>query len=118
MVALVLVQFSLYHYHRWCFVLGLTTMRDSLMGTVSGRENEPPWYRHDNNDVVQAHVRHVHQIYREDLVAYLKENQIFFLYTAYLTTYIRVEFVPVETVKYDSKLTRRIVYYRRDAYEK
>ena len=45
-------------------MLGLAAVRDRLVLAVPRRQNESPGYRHDDHDVVQAHVRHVDQIHR------------------------------------------------------
>lgn len=57
-------------------MLGLATVRDWLVLAVPCRQDEPPGYRHDDHHVVQAHVRHVDQIHREDLVPDLMQTRI------------------------------------------
>ena len=68
MVALIFIQLPLDHHDRRRLVLGLATVRDRLVLAVPRRQNEPPGYRHDDHDVIQAHVRHVHQIHRQNLI--------------------------------------------------
>lgn len=70
-VALVLVQLPLDDHHGWRLVFGLTAVRDRLMRAVPRGQDESPWYRHDDHDIVQTHVRHVDQIHRQDLIAHL-----------------------------------------------
>lgn len=70
-VTLVLIQFPLDDYHGRRLVLSLAAVRNRLMWTVSRGQDEPSGYRHDNHNVVQAHVRHIHQIHRQNLVAHL-----------------------------------------------
>lgn len=70
-VTLVLVQFPLDDYHGRCLVLSLAAVRNQLMRTVPCGQDESPRYRHDDHDIVQAHVRHIDQIHRQDLVTHL-----------------------------------------------
>lgn len=75
-IVLVLVELPLDDHHGRRLVLGLVAVRDRLMRSVSRGQDEPSRYRHDDHDVVQAHVRHVDQIHREDLVAHLNIHRI------------------------------------------
>jgi len=75
-IVLVLVQLPLDDHHGRRLVLGLMAMRDRLMRSVSRSQDEPSRYRHDDHDIVQAHMRHVDQIHREDLVAHLNIHRI------------------------------------------
>lgn len=70
-VTLVLVQFPLDDYYGRRLVLSLAAVRNRLMWTVPCGQDKPPRYRHDDHDIVQAHVRHIDQIHGQNLVAHL-----------------------------------------------
>lgn len=67
-ISLIFVQLPFDHDDRRCFMFRLTTVRDWLMLAVPRRQNESPWYRHDDYYVVKAHVRHIDQVHRKDLI--------------------------------------------------
>lgn len=44
-------------------MFSLTTVRNWLVLAVSCRQDESSGYRHNDYDIVQAHVRHIDQIH-------------------------------------------------------
>jgi len=70
-VTLIFIQFPFDDYYGRCLVLSLAAVRNRLMWAVSCGQDESPRYRHDDHNVVQAHVRHIDQIHRQDLIAHL-----------------------------------------------
>lgn len=70
-VTLILVQFPLDDYYGRRLMLSLAAVWNRLMWTVPCGQDKPPRYRHDDHDIVQAHVRHIDQIHGQNLVAHL-----------------------------------------------
>ncbi|OXU21167.1 hypothetical protein TSAR_004444, partial [Trichomalopsis sarcophagae] len=71
-IVLVLVELLLDDDHRRRLVLVLPAVRDELVRPVPYGEHQSPRYRHDDHHVVEAHVRHVHEIHRQNLIADLR----------------------------------------------